>query len=193
MGSSTDTILSDYDDTVGDKKHQGSTANSTKSVESIRLRRANVKIPGDEGLAGETSAPRFSTEELHPPHPPASAETSNTQEQSSVIAQKEKTDSTLTRSDPLPKQQVPANRLYSRFEPLYSFETRRPTAGHLDYVSPQNHVSEKTRNTVFLRTQPVNDHNTYTTQGKTTDSAGSFKELEIYYTRISTETNSALS
>ncbi|XP_077086437.1 protein FAM83B [Siphateles boraxobius] len=166
MGSSTDTILSDYDGTVGDKKHYGSTANSTESVESIRLRPANGKIPGDEGLAGETSAPRFSTEELHPPHPPASAETSNTQEQASVIAQKEKTDSTLTRSDLLPKQQVSANRLYSRFEPLCSFEARRPTAGQHAYVSPQSHVSEKTRNTVFLRTQPVNDHNTYTTHGQ---------------------------
>ncbi|KAK7148087.1 hypothetical protein R3I93_012415 [Phoxinus phoxinus] len=164
MGSSTDTILSDYDDTVGDKKHHGSTANSTKSVDSIRLRRANGKLPGDEGLVGETSAPRFSTEELHPPHSPASVETSNTQEQSSVIAQKEKTDPTLTRSDPLPKQQVSVNRLYSRFEPLCSFEARPPTAGQPAYVSPQSSVSEKTRNTVFLRRQPMNDHNTYTNQ-----------------------------
>lgn len=164
MGSSTDTILSDYDD----KKHHGSTANSTKSVESSRLKRANGKIPGAEnhslGLAGETSAPRFSTEELHPSHPPASAETSKTQEQSSVIAQKEKTDSILTRSDLLPKQQVSANRLYSRFEPLCSFDTTRPTAGQPAYVSAQSHVNEKTRNAVFLRRQPMNDHNTYTNQ-----------------------------
>uniref|UniRef100_A0A8C2HLR8 Family with sequence similarity 83 member B n=1 Tax=Cyprinus carpio TaxID=7962 RepID=A0A8C2HLR8_CYPCA len=86
MGSSTDTILSDYDDTAQGKKHQGSTANSIKSVESSRLKRANGKTPGAENhspvLAGEASAPRFSTEELHPSHTPASAETSKTQEQS---------------------------------------------------------------------------------------------------------------
>ncbi|KAG1941545.1 protein FAM83B [Pimephales promelas] len=164
-GGSTDTIVSDYDDTVGDKKNHGSTANSSKSVESIRLRRANGKISGDECLAGETSAPRFSTEELHPPHTAASVETSNTQEQTSVIPQKEKTDSTPTRSD-LPKQQVSANRLYSRFEPLCSFEPRRPAAGQPAYVSPQSQASDKTRNTVFLRTQPTNDHSTYTSQGQ---------------------------
>ncbi|XP_067277468.1 protein FAM83B [Pseudorasbora parva] len=168
LKSSTDTILSDYDDTSRDKKNHGSTANSTKSVESSRLRQANGKIPGAEspspGLTGETSAPRFSTEELHPAHAPASAEKSTTQEQSLVIAQKEKTDSTLTRSDLLTKQQVPVNRLYSRFEPLCSFENRSPTAGQPAYVSAQSHSSDKTRNTVFLRRQPMNNHNTYTNQ-----------------------------
>ncbi|XP_059422803.1 protein FAM83B [Carassius carassius] len=168
MGSSTDTILSDYDDTTEDKKHQGSTANSTKSIESSRLKRANGNIPGAEnqspGLAGEASTPRFSTEELHPSHTPASAETSKTQEQSMVISQNEKTDSTLTRSDLVSKQQVSVNRLYSRFEPLCSFESRRPTAGQPAYVPQQSHVSEKTRNSVFLRRQPMNDHSSYTNQ-----------------------------
>ncbi|XP_016144643.1 protein FAM83B-like [Sinocyclocheilus grahami] len=168
MGSSTDTILSDYDDTVQGKKHQGSTANSTKSVESSRLKRVNGKIPGAEnhspGLAGEASAPRFITEELHPSHTPASAETSKTQEQSTVVSQNEKTDSTLTRSDLVSKQQVSVNRLYSRFEPLCSFESRRPTAGQPAYVPAQSHVSEKTRNSVFLRRQPMNDHSSYTNQ-----------------------------
>uniref|UniRef100_A0A8C1I3X9 Family with sequence similarity 83 member B n=2 Tax=Cyprinus carpio TaxID=7962 RepID=A0A8C1I3X9_CYPCA len=168
MGSSTDTILSDYDDTVQGKKHQGSTANSIKSVESSRLKRANGKIPGAENhspvLAGEASAPRFSTEELHPSHTPASAETSKTQEQSTVISQNEKTDSTLTRSDLVSKQHVSVNRLYSRFEPLCSFESRGPTTGQPAYVPEQSHVSEKTRNSVFLRRQPMNDHNSYTNQ-----------------------------
>ncbi|XP_016355851.1 protein FAM83B-like [Sinocyclocheilus anshuiensis] len=165
MGSSTDTILSDYDDTAQGKKSQDSTANSTKSVESSRLKQANGKISGAEnhspGLAGEASAPRFITEELHPSHTPASAETSKTQEQSTVVSQNEKTDSTLTRSDLLSKQQVSANRLYSRFEPLCSFESRLPTAGQ---PAAQSHVSEKTRNSVFLRRQPMNDHSTYTNQ-----------------------------
>uniref|UniRef100_A0A8C1TWK9 Family with sequence similarity 83 member B n=1 Tax=Cyprinus carpio TaxID=7962 RepID=A0A8C1TWK9_CYPCA len=168
MGSSTDTILSDYDDTAQGKKHQGSTANSIKSVESSRLKRANGKIPGAENhspvLAGEASAPRFSTEELHPSHTPASAETSKTQEQSTVISQNEKTDSTLTRSDLVSKQHVSVNRLYSRFEPLCSFESRGPTTGQPAYVPEQSHVSEKTRNSVFLRRQPMNDHNSYTNQ-----------------------------
>ncbi|KAF4105431.1 protein FAM83B [Onychostoma macrolepis] len=168
MGSSTDTIISDYDDTTQGKKHQGSTANSTKSTESSRLKRANGKIPGAEnhspGLAGEASAPRFSTEELHPSHTPASAETSKTQEQSTAVSQNEKTNSTLTRSDLVSKQQVSVNRLYSRFEPLCSFESRSPTAGQPAYVPAQSQVSEKTRNSVFLRRQPMNDHRSYTNQ-----------------------------
>ncbi len=167
MGSSTDTILLDYDDNTQGKKHQGSTANSTKSTESSRLKRANGKIPEAEkhspGLAGEASAPRFSTEELHLSHTPANAETSKTQEQSTVVSQKEKTNSTLTRSDLVSKQQVPVNRLYSRFEPLCSFESRSPTAGQPAYVPAQSQVSDKTRNSVFLR-QPMNDHSSYTNQ-----------------------------
>ncbi|XP_050981275.1 protein FAM83B isoform X2 [Labeo rohita] len=164
MGSSTDTILSDYDDTAQGKKRHGSTANSTKSVESSRLKRDNAKIPGAEnhspGLVGETSAPRFSTEELHPSNTPANAETTKTQEQSTVVSQNEKKDSTLTRTDLLSKQHVSANRLYSRFEPLCSFESRHQPA----YVPAQSHISEKTRNSVFLRRQPMNDHSSYTNQ-----------------------------
>ncbi|KTG00456.1 hypothetical protein cypCar_00029226 [Cyprinus carpio] len=167
MGSSTDTILSDYDDTSQGKKYQDSIANSTKTVESSRLKQANGKISGAEndspGLAGETSAPRFNTEELHPSHTPARVETSKTQEQSTVISQNEKTDSTLTRSDLFSKQQVSANRLYSRFEPLCSFESRPLTADQPAYVSTQSHISEKTRNSVFLR-QPMNDNISYTNQ-----------------------------
>ncbi len=168
MGSSTDTLLSDHDDTVQGNKHQGSTTNSTKSTESSRQKRVSGKIPGAEnhspGLAGEASAPRFSTEELHPSHTPANAETSKTQEQSTVVSPKEETNSTLTRSDLASKQQVSVNRLYSRFEPLCSFESRSPTAGQPSYVPAQSHVSEKTSNSVFLRRQPMNDHSSYRNQ-----------------------------
>nr|XP_005170836.1 protein FAM83B [Danio rerio] len=158
MGSSTDTILSDCDE----KKRHASTANSNKSVESGKLRRANGKIENHSSvLAGEKSAPRFSTEELHPP--PVNAEASQSQKQCSVVAPKEKQDSTITRQDLLPKQQAPANRLYSRFEPLCSFEPRQPTAGQPSYVSAQSHASEKTRNSVFLR-RPMNEHNSYMNQ-----------------------------
>ncbi|XP_026134875.1 protein FAM83B-like [Carassius auratus] len=131
MGSSTDTILSDYNDNEQGNRYQDSTANSTKSFESSIMKQANGKISEAEncsvGLAGETSAPRFSTEELHPSHTPASAETSKTQEQPMVIFQNEKTDST-PKSDFLSKQQVSANRLYSKFD--NSSYTNQQTQGN---------------------------------------------------------------
>ncbi|XP_051503396.1 protein FAM83B-like [Myxocyprinus asiaticus] len=161
LKSSTDTILSD-DDTVRDKKCHGSTTNSIKSINSCRFRKAGEN--NSAGLVGETSAPRFSTDELHQGQTTSAAETTKTQEQFPVITQNERSDATLSTSDLLPKQQVSANRLYSRFEPLCSFETKSPSAGQTAYVSTNSHATLKTRNSVFLRGEPMSDHNRYTNQ-----------------------------
>ncbi|TRY65230.1 hypothetical protein DNTS_014044 [Danionella cerebrum] len=126
MGNSTDTILSDYED-----KTQG----SKKSLGSRKLRRGNEKVSRAENpspaLAGETSAPRFSAEELHPS---MNAEIHKT----SVIDQKGKKESALTRSEHLPK--APVNRLYSRFEPFCSFDDQTE-------LPPR----DKTKSSVLLR------------------------------------------
>lgn len=165
LKSSTDTILSD-DDLTRDKKHHSSTTSSVKSIGSIRLRRANGKIPSAENttMVGGTSAPRFSTEELHHQHTKSVAETSKTQEQTLPVAQNDRSNSTLTRSDLLPKKPVSANRPYSRFEPLCSFEAKRPSDGHSAYVSLNSNASTKLRNSVFLRGETINNHNSYANQ-----------------------------
>lgn len=165
-GSSTDTILSD-DESVRDKKHQSSTTGSIRSAGSSRFRRTNGKIPSIENhssaVLGETSAPRFSTEEIHSPTT-SDVQITKTQEQTSVITQNVRSNSTPTRSDLLPKQQVSANRLYSRFEPLCSFETKHPSEGRSAYVSSNSNATVKTRNSVFLRGETFNNHNSYTSQ-----------------------------
>ncbi|XP_052006677.1 protein FAM83B-like isoform X2 [Xyrauchen texanus] len=158
LKSSTDTILSD-DDAVRDKKCHSSTTNSIKSINSSRFRNAGEN---KSGLVGETSAPQFSTDKLHQGQTTSAAETAKTQEHIPVITQNERSDATLSTSDLLPKQQVPANRLYSRFEPLCSFESKSPSASQP--VSTNSHTTLKTRNSVFLRGEPMSDHNRYTNQ-----------------------------
>lgn len=169
-GSSTDTILSD-DDITRDKKHHNSTTSSIKSIGSIRLRRANGKIPSAENpsaenpsLVGGTSAPRFSTEELHHTSTKSVAETSKIQEQTLAVTQNDRLTSTPSRSELLPKKQISANRPYSRFEPLCSFEAKGPSEGHSAYVSSNSNASMKMRNSVFLRGETVNNHNSYANQ-----------------------------
>ncbi|XP_051945642.1 protein FAM83B [Xyrauchen texanus] len=167
LKSSTDTIIAD-DDAIPDKKCHGSSTNSIKSIDSSRFRKANGKIPVIEnnsaGLVGETSVPRFSTDELKQSQTISAVEISKTQDQTPVITQNKRPDSTITKSDLLPKQQVSANRLYSRFEPLCSFEAKCPSAGQSAYASTNSYETLKARNSVFLRGQPMSDHNRYTNQ-----------------------------
>ncbi|KAA0717630.1 Protein FAM83B [Triplophysa tibetana] len=163
-GSSTDTIIAD-DDLTRDKKHQSSTTNSVKSIGSIRLRRANGKIPSpDNPTMGGTSAPRFSTEELYHPQTESVAESSKTQEQTLYVAPDDMSNSTVTRLDLLPKKQVSTNRPYSRFEPLCSFEAKHSSEGHSAYVSSNSNATTKLRNSVFLRGETINNHNSYANQ-----------------------------
>lgn len=134
IGGSSDTITSDDNEHKAqqNEKQQSSTAISMKSTDSSILKRTNGRFSGNECpaavLTGESSAPRFSTEELHCDGSVKEPDQLPSNSQRNLV---QSTTSQWQRG------QVGVNRVYSRFEPLCSFETK-PTSSGLGTAMPIN-------------------------------------------------------
>ncbi|XP_066535486.1 protein FAM83B [Hoplias malabaricus] len=152
-GGSSDTFLSDDGENKAQQceKQQDCTTVSMKSTDSSRLKRANGGLTGKENhavnLTGESSAPRFSSEEIH--GTPAGAGTVRTSGQVYAQTPKERLGLAQTTTSQWQRGQVGAHRLYSRFEPLCSFETK--PMGQGPTVSIITHTSEKERSSLLMR------------------------------------------
>lgn len=155
MGGSSETFLSDEGEHKAQlsEKHRDCTNISMKSTDSSRLKRANGRLSGNENhavvLTGESSAPRFSTEELH--GSPAGAGTARTSGELCAKAPNERSGLAQRSTCQYQRGQVGANRLYSRFEPLCTFETKRTSSSHNTPVSINSHTSEKQRSSFLTR------------------------------------------
>lgn len=135
IGSSSDTIISDDNEQNAqqDDKQKSSTANSMKSTDSSILKRTNGRIPGNEYpaavLTGESSAPRFNTEEFHGD---GSVRAPDRLYYNSHDNKRNMVQGTTSQWQ---REQVGVNRVYSRFEPLCSFDTKHTSSGQGTNVS----------------------------------------------------------
>ncbi|KAI4889759.1 hypothetical protein NFI96_019137 [Prochilodus magdalenae] len=137
VGGSSDTMLSED----GDQKPQDCTAVSVKSSDSSRLKLANGRLSGNENhaaaLPGEPSSSRFGIEELH-----GSAVVGGTARTSGQLYTKASNErSGVARGTSL-REPVGASRLYSRFEPLCTFEAKRATLGRSSNLSAHNRTEK---------------------------------------------------
>lgn len=162
VGSSSDTIISDDNELKAqhDERQQSSTANSMKSTDSSILKRTNGRISGNENhaavLTGESSAPRFSTEELHGDGSVRAPDRmySNSQDNSRNLVQ--------GTAGQWQRQQIGVNRVYSRFEPLCSFETKRTSSGQGATVSTNR--AERHRSSLLTRGNTSADESNHIAQ-----------------------------
>lgn len=159
IGGSSDTIISDDNEHKAqqDEKKQSSTAISMKSTDSSMLKRTNGRISGNEYpaavLTGESSAPRFSTEELHSDGSVKAPDrlSSNSQDNRRNLVQ-----STTSQWQ---RQQVGVNRVYSRFEPLCSFDIKRTSSGQGTTASINK--AERYRSSFITRGNASTDHSNH--------------------------------
>ncbi|XP_053358423.1 protein FAM83B [Clarias gariepinus] len=122
MDGSCDTITSEDNEykTQYNERQHNSTTTSMKSTDSNMSKRANGRISGKEfGLTGESSAPRFSTEKLH------SDGSVRAQDRLHSSSQDNRKNLLQSSTSQWQRDQVGANRAYSRFEPLCSFEAKQ--------------------------------------------------------------------
>ncbi|GAA6101605.1 protein FAM83B [Tachysurus ichikawai] len=153
---SSDTILSD--DTG---KQQSPTTNSMKSSDSSMLKRTNGRISETQynaaALTGESSAPRFSTDELHGDGSVKAADRlySNSPENKRNLVQG-------TATSRWPQEQVRVNRVYSRFEPLCSFESKNTSSGQ--GTSLPINKSDRNRSSFLTRGTTSSDQSNHITQ-----------------------------
>ncbi|XP_058242037.1 protein FAM83B [Hemibagrus wyckioides] len=152
---SSDTIVSD------DTDKQSPTTMSMKSSDSNVLKRTNGRISGTQFNAtastGESSAPRFSTDELHGDGSVKASDRlySNSQENKRNSGQG-------TTTNQWRQDQVRVNRVYSRFEPLCSFETKRTTSGQGSTVSINK--ADRNRSSLLTRGTTGSDHSNHIAQ-----------------------------
>ncbi|XP_072532919.1 protein FAM83B [Salminus brasiliensis] len=168
VGGSSDTILSED----GDHKAQHGmkqwdyTAISMKSTDSSRLKGANGRVSENENhavvLTGELSAPRFSTEELA--GSPAGDGTVRSSGQLCIKLPDERSGLAHGRTSLGQRELVVGNRLYSRFEPLCTFETKHTPSDHGTTVSVNSHIAEKQRNYFNTRGHLSTDRNNHVAQ-----------------------------
>lgn len=159
IGGSSDTIISDDNEHKAqqDEKKQSSTAISMKSTDSSMLKRTNGRISGNEYpaavLTGESSAPRFSTEELHSDGSVKAPDrlSSNSQDNRRNLVQ-----STTSQWQ---REQVGVNRVYSRFEPLCSFDIKRTSSGQGTTASINK--AERHRSSLITRGNASTDHSNH--------------------------------
>lgn len=129
IGSSSDTIISDDNEHKAqqDEKQRSSTALSMRSTDSSTLKRTNGRISGNENpapvLTGELSSPRFNTEELH------GDESARASDQLYSNSQDNRRNVVQGTTGQWQREQVGMNRVYSRFEPLCSFEPKHTSSG----------------------------------------------------------------
>lgn len=149
IGGSSETILSEDNEHIAqqDQKQQSSTTISIKSSDSSVLRRTNG-ISGSQcpaaALGGESSAPRFSTKELHGDGSVKAQDRlySNSQENKGNLVQG-------TTTSQWQREPVRVNRAYSRFESLCSFDTK-PTSSEQGTNESMNKV-DKNRGSLYTR------------------------------------------
>ncbi|XP_007239679.3 protein FAM83B isoform X1 [Astyanax mexicanus] len=146
VGGSSDTVLSDDRDYKAQQgmKQWDYTAVSMKSTDSSRLKRANGWASENENHAvtGELSSPRFNTEE----HAASPAGDGNVRSsgQPCVRAPDERSGSARGRTSQGQREIVGGNRLYSRFESLYTYENKHNSSDRS--ASSNSHTAEKHRN-----------------------------------------------
>ncbi|XP_026795330.3 protein FAM83B [Pangasianodon hypophthalmus] len=159
---SSDTIISDDNEYKAqqDEKQQSSTAISMKSTDSSMLKRTNGRISGNEHpaavLTGESSAPRFSTEELHSD---GSVRTPDRLYSKSQDSRRNLAQGTTSQWQ---REQVGVNRVYSRFEPLCSFETKRTSSGQGTTASLNK--TERQRSSLVTRGNTSTDQSNHIAQ-----------------------------
>lgn len=144
VGSSSDTITSDDNEHKAqqDEKQPRSAAISMKSTDSSMLKRTNGRISGNEHpaavLTGESSAPRFSTEQLH-----GDGSMKATDHQPYSNSQDDRRNLVQGNTNQWQRDQVRVNRVYSRFEPLCSFETKHTSSGQGTNMSANKSVRHR--------------------------------------------------
>ncbi|KAK1791399.1 hypothetical protein P4O66_013418 [Electrophorus voltai] len=149
---SSDTILADEEEfkALQDEEQQGCTNISMKSTDSNKLKRENERISGrgihTVAVTGVSSAPRFATEEIDGSL--ASNGSVKTLVQHGANTQNER--SALSQSmGQWQRDRIVANRLYSRYEPLCSFETKRTSSGQGNTLP--SHTSDIHRSSLLTR------------------------------------------
>lgn len=159
VGGSSDTIISDDSEHKAqhNEKQQSSTATSMKSIDSSILKRTDGRFSRNESpaavLTGESSAPRFSTEQLH--------SDGSVKEPDQLRSNSERNLVQGTTSQ-WQRGHVGVNRVYSRFEPLCSFEMK-PTSSGQGTTMPVN-KAERQRNPVPTRGNSSTIQNNHSTQ-----------------------------
>ncbi|XP_017549627.1 protein FAM83B [Pygocentrus nattereri] len=151
VGGSSDTILSDDGEP---KAQQDCTTISMKSIDSSKMKRANGGLSGNVNHAavfsGELSAPRFGTEDLHGSSVGDGTVKTAGQLYTKATNERSANERSARGTSQWQRDHPGPSRLYSRFEPLCTFETKR-TSGQGTTLSANNHTVEKQRSSYITR------------------------------------------
>ncbi|KAF7710953.1 protein FAM83B [Silurus meridionalis] len=156
---SSDTIISEDNGhkLSQDVRQQSPTAISMKSTGSGTFKKTNGRIYGIENpvavFTGEPSAPRFNSEELHSNGPTRASDRlySNSQDNKRNVVQ--------GTAGQLQQRPIGVNRVYSRFEPLCSFEMKQTSSGLGTADSTERH-----RSSIYTRGSTLQDQSNHIAQ-----------------------------
>ncbi|KAL0964657.1 hypothetical protein UPYG_G00327130 [Umbra pygmaea] len=169
-GSSSDTLVDEEEENTPDREikvaPKSSTKNSTTSTSWVKIDKKHL---ADD--VGKSSAPRFSTEELHQNLPTRST---SVRTEGKDTTGGERSEKAGLSSGNWRSNRGGDSRLYSRFEPFCSFEKKQTNSPQSPTSPAATHAPERSKSLISAKNRTPNDHLNQNTHSQHENKLGKF-------------------